>query len=1322
MWHASDPTQNVREGAVIKAGMAGGARGAGVVGTTLLILSITTTIGQQFQPFQANPEHKIDGEVVSMWGTRFGTELWESLTRATRRDEIQKGYDGHGDLRVEEIDGFDMVKRMAAEVQVMMQHKIDAIKRIMELAENIALDHKYDKDRGERLKEGRYTYYNAKKLNVLGDDDEGGGDEFSRFLSQYRDPGDLFYAPGYSRMSLTANKHFSGIPVNTSFSSVHVPTNVFDGEPKVINAIDWSRKLDDTFKDNYQRDPSLSWQYFGSSTGFLRQYPAMKWLMYEEDPDMYDARMRDWYIKSAASPKDIVILLDTSGSMTGLRKEIAKHVVLNIMETLGEDDFVTVLTFSDETRPLVECFTDSDGEPELVQATTENIAEFTEAVNNIETMEIANFTSALTEAFTLLERYRTKKIGAESNQAIMLVTDGVPYTYETIFQEYNQPHKPVRVFTYLIGREISDLEAAKWMACENKGYFTHVTTLAEVKEQVLKYIPVMARPLVLLRETHPVRWTGVYADIEVPNDRSLWVIGLKKPTTRKRIRELQGKEGSFKGYKLMTSVSIPVYNKKNHTVRIAELLGVAGTDVPIAEIEKLIPPYKLGVNGYSFAVNNNGYILYHPDLRPMFQEILKPNYNSVDLAEVELVHNDKHDEPRYNDSGLYMMRKEMVDQKDGLARLTVKVHMDDMKRVTVREQEYFYYNISNTPFTLGIVMPTKYGKYRVSGGLELNQNRHIDANKIFPDDKWKLHPDWVYCEYNYAGTDDRKFDSPERNMKHFLERLADEKASFNWGQSRVRPLPKCQGNGYYQADCPKSAGIPTAGKNSHYCDKELVQALVLDGEVTKVFTDEKSRKDLFKQFGIELSFVATRSGLTRWEEHKEKDEFASDEYDDGSFDPDNPREPHFSEVNNEATDEVWYKRAVEYHYNNPNSFVFSVPFDIGDKRPTTVTATHAIYKEQNGRKAPAAVVGVQIDYDKFAQNFMDVTTGSGGAGYKTQSGEMLSCKNESIECYVLDNNGFVAISEDPSNIGKFFGEIDGTILKSLEQNHVFKKIKIYDYQAICLENADDGSPANVILTPFKLIAWMFNWMLGQMAMTIIRLEIHHLWNPDWTYAMPHPQNSEADYADYAYSDQGYYDDEDFEPEQNGPPIQEAPVFTDDEDEAEVEEPYDEFAEEVLNDFKMKDGGPIPLLEMTYINKTQPKPCDKEAYLYELNETALKLQRPLQGILRNCHESNCERPFSVTLIPNTNLVLIVADKMCPCYSARISVNPTKVDYGPKNETTYCEKLKTNLYRQKPRPSVFYHPQEEEISLCGGCSHVALSALLISFSLIVHLTRL
>ena len=51
----------------------------------------------------------------------------------------------------------------------------------------------------------------------------------------------------------------------------------------------------------------------------------------------------------------------------------------------------------------------------------------------------------------------------------MLVTNDVPDRYEIIFAEYNLPHKPVRMFTYLVGTETTDLDAAKWMACENKG-------------------------------------------------------------------------------------------------------------------------------------------------------------------------------------------------------------------------------------------------------------------------------------------------------------------------------------------------------------------------------------------------------------------------------------------------------------------------------------------------------------------------------------------------------------------------------------------------------------------------------------------------------------------------------------------------------------------------------------------------------------------------------------------------------------------------------------------------------------------------------------
>ncbi len=75
-----------------------------------------------------------------------------------------------------------------------------------------------------------------------------------------------------------------------------------------------------------------------------------------------------------------------------------------------------------------------------------------------------------------------------------------------------------------------------------------------------------------------------------------------------------------------------------------------------------------------------------------------------------------------------------------------------------------------------------------------------------------------------------------------------------------------------------------------------------------------------------------------------------------------------------------------------------------------------------------------------------------------------TCASDDLECYVIDNNGFVIISEDPVHTGKFFGEVDGTVLESLVQHNIFNVIKIYDYQAICLEAIDDGSAASMLLT------------------------------------------------------------------------------------------------------------------------------------------------------------------------------------------------------------------------------------------------------------------
>lgn len=86
---------------------------------------------------------------------------------------------------------------------------------------------------------------------------------------------------------------------------------------------------------------------------------------------------------------------------------------------------------------------------------------------------------------------------------------------------------------------------------------------------------------------------------------------------------------------------------------------------------------------------------------------------------------------------------------------------------------------------------------------------------------------------------------------------------------------------------------------------------------------------------------------------------------------------HFSEENARAIDMSWYKRAIDQHTVEQDSFVYSVPFGSGynsKTNSTLVTASHAIFIEHRGHKAPAAVVGLQFQHDSLAKHFINVTS------------------------------------------------------------------------------------------------------------------------------------------------------------------------------------------------------------------------------------------------------------------------------------------------------------------------------------------------------------
>ncbi|XP_059050902.1 voltage-dependent calcium channel subunit alpha-2/delta-3 isoform X1 [Achroia grisella] len=1258
------------------------------VGNSILLL-LLLSLDSRDCVASPNNEGKILLNSVQAWAVKLGTELYHFGEFITRKKEVQESFKS---AQIESRDGEKLVQSMSDDIRAMMELKISAVKRIVEAAENMAFD-----KQNEPVPED-FQFYNSKEM-------EEPYDELTITTTPETDFAleNWIARPPTKNAYLYQNPHFSNIPVNINFSSVHVPTNVYAWAPEVIKGIHWSEGLDTHFINNYQSDPTLSWQYFGSSTGFMRHYPAMKW---RADPvDIYDCRTRAWYMEAAASPKDVVILVDRSGSMTGQRRDIAKHVVTNILDTLGNNDFVNVMTFADTVEEIVPCFEDS-----LVQATLGNLRELKLGLDNFETMEIANFSAALTRAFELLEMYRNNSGGANCNQAIMLVTDGVPYNYKEIFEKYNWKYDtPVRVFTYLIGREVkvADVREVKWMACANRGYYVHLSTLAEVRERVLEHVNVLARPLVLQREKHPVVWTPVYANVTDPKVADyLWeqreraeqkerfmsqrrdkALFNSEKEQERRWRITQMKQGQYSEignsqYQLMTSVSMPVYDLRHNEnitenvlineaywvsvtkesveengqkeMRIARLLGVAGTDVPLSEIQALMTPYKIGVNGYAFIVTNNGYILIHPDLRPVFQQILKPSYNSVDMIEVELFDDDRG--PRNFSKELTALRKEIIDQKTGNKIMNVKYHLDEMKRVSRAKKHYFWTGISDSPFTLVVAIPENYGRHRITPPptddihrLSLT-SKNISARQYLSD-KWSVHPDWLYCRHY-----ERTFSTPEEELLYFLERVA--KPGWRW-PAKPRPPEHHKnkpGHDRHNNGTPENKErnkvSNSTPRNEYYCDHGLMQALVYDARNTAWFnksisdsaSEEKApltkvigllpRAEFIQRFGYIVAFLSTHSGLTRWQMHPPKEH-------------DNEK-PEFGKQWPKSIDEVWYRRAVEQHYVDPLSYVYSVELNT-EKFPlnvssAVVTAAHAVFHGDSHRKTPAAVVGFQFKHERLSEWFENITSSC------EHNRECVTCLSDAWDCYLVDNNGWVIVSEDSNQTGQFFGKIRPDIMATLIEDDVYKPVHLVDYQAVCFREKKTSNPANVLLTPLEnlrlAMAWFLTttvWFYNSIASGLAQASSYSFEDEFLTTTVPPLLDEEGDDdSEYSY----------------------------------MSKPTTKNAE---RDFE----------KLVLINRTRPTPCDREMYLYQLNYNSLndKLNKPMM---------NCSRPFYVQLVNYTNMLMVVVNGLCPREEVPISVDPTEVQY---NESLPCLKHIHPLYRKQPTSCIRNHTEESNIDMCG-----------------------
>uniref|UniRef100_A0A8C9Y895 Calcium voltage-gated channel auxiliary subunit alpha2delta 4 n=1 Tax=Sander lucioperca TaxID=283035 RepID=A0A8C9Y895_SANLU len=463
----------------------------------------------------------------------------------------QKLKDVESIIKIVEVDGNDLVKDYSDEIERMLGSKMKSVKRLAESAEDADLYHEFNATL-------TFDYYNSMMINSV--DEDGNSLELG---------GDF---------PLEENEHFNNMPVNTLQSDIQIPTNVYNKDPNILNAIYNSEALNDVFISNFQKDPTLTWQFFGSSTGFFRIYPGIKWTPDANGVAAFDCRNRNWYIQAATSPKDIIIMVDISGSMKGLKMTIAKHTINTILDTLGENDFVNVIAYTDYVRYVEPCFRGT-----LVQADLDNREHFKLLVESLHVKGEAKIKNAMKESFKILSEARTNGQGSMCNQAIMLITDGAMEDFESVFEEFNWPERRVRVFTYLIGREMTFAQNTKWIACNNKGYYTHISTLADVQENVMEYLHVLSRPMVINHD-HDIIWTEAYMDTVLFYTKAQSLL-------------------------LMTSVAMPVFSKKKETLSHGILLGVVGTDIPLTEVMKLAPRYMLpGLKSEANAEHNYHFV------------------------------------------------------------------------------------------------------------------------------------------------------------------------------------------------------------------------------------------------------------------------------------------------------------------------------------------------------------------------------------------------------------------------------------------------------------------------------------------------------------------------------------------------------------------------------------------------------------------------------------------------------------------------------------------------------------------------------------------
>ena len=350
------------------------------------------------------------------------------------------------------------------------------------------------------------------------------------------------------------------------------------GEKEMICS---TSSLDAVFQRTHDED--TVWSYFGSYNGIWRAYPGDARTRDEQGCREYDPRVRPWYLSAASGSKNLVIVIDVSGSMNAYdgsnfdsRMDLVRDAVTGLnsrglLDTVTQNDRVSVVTFSNEAQGL------NSG---LVTGTAENIGDLKAKVNSIRASGKTYSLKGLTVAFDqLIEATEAEVVGASCNNIVLFLTDGVDTVCEKCDAsgapaEYGETVTPqgrcrckeavleaverkqeelervggrrAEVFSLSMGGEADDT-LPRQLACRNNGAWDRISAGDAVLDKLEAYLKFQSMDKAA---TDAVFWSEPYAD-DILGD-------------------------------LVVTAAVPVYEDNEWR----NLLGVVGVDVLFEPLQK----------------------------------------------------------------------------------------------------------------------------------------------------------------------------------------------------------------------------------------------------------------------------------------------------------------------------------------------------------------------------------------------------------------------------------------------------------------------------------------------------------------------------------------------------------------------------------------------------------------------------------------------------------------------------------------------------------------------------------------------------------------